>query len=385
MTQRRKEKKLNTHCGDTVLSRLTIPMPLGLDDNGGLMTGPAALSTQTLSWSGSSTLTGNPVAAIKPVFQTVFLLFFTMLIMPPPTTTTKSRSSRKCLTNHPYATKPQPLPNFFTFPPEIRLAIYVFTFTTSEECTLRRLKDIPPRRRSSKQTIIIFPSSILQTNKTIHTEALPIFYASQTFHYSTELNGLFGQPAIPNAYLGWVKHMSIDITVARNTLGKIDSIIAIHTQAILKHCSRLNSFTLHIIKAVGTGLLDIPYAMWKAQSSLLHGASAELLKTLRSRVQELSIVYLGKWHTLHELRMVIADDEDWVQEDRTRWYCWPALSLTRAQNKAVRGREHSRWTDRRSRRDTVHPEKRCIRVFRCRRARDDRESRGQYLEEDVDY
>ena len=298
--------------------------------------------------------------------------------MPQTTEILKRRSNRKCLIDHPYATptKAQPPLSFFTFPPEIRLAIYGFIFTTSEECTLRRLKDVPPRRRSSKQTLTIFPSSILQTNKIIHTEARPIFYASQTFHYSTELNGLFGQPTIPNAYLGWVKHMSIDVTVAKNTLGKVDSIIAIHTRAILKHCSSLSSFTLHIIKAVGTGLHKIMYAYSAAQKSLLEGASAKLLKTLRSRVQELSIVYLGKWYTLHELRKVIADDEDWVQEDRARRYCWPALSLTKAQNEAVRAKQSSeyRYTQHGGRGNFVHPDTASIRAFHCRRAGNVRES-----------
>ena len=290
---------------------------------------------------------------------------------------TKRRSNRKCLINHPYATptKPQPPLSFFTFPPEIRLVIYGFIFTTSEESTLRRSKDVPPRRRSSEQNLTIFPSSILQTNKTIHTEALPIFYASQTFHYSTELNGLFGQPTIPNAYLGWMKHMSIDVTVAKNTLGKVDSVIAIHTRAILKHCTKLSSFTLHMIKAVGTHLLNIMHPYRTAQESLLKGASATLLKALRTRVQQLSIVYLGKWHTLHQLRSAIADDEDWVQEDRDNCHIWRTLSLTKEQNDAVMEKQFRAWTEHGVRGHTVHPDRVCVRVFHCRRAGDFLESR----------
>ena len=288
--------------------------------------------------------------------------------MPRPTKIANRRSGpgRKCLSNHPYATPKKPH-GFFAFPPEICLAIYGFIFTTSEECTLRRLKDVPQRRHSSKQTLTLFPSSILQTNKTIYTEALPIFYASQTFLYSTELNGLFGQPAIPNAYLGWMKHISIDITVAKNTLGKVDSIIAIHTRAILEHCFRLSSFTLHIIKAVEHGLHNnTMYSYSTAQTSLLEGASVELLKALRSRVQQLSIVYLGKWHTLHELRKAIAGDEDWVQGDRC--YTWPGLSLTKEQKQAVRAEQSSRYTEHGGRGNTVHPRRACIRAFHCHRA-----------------
>ncbi|KAM0796918.1 hypothetical protein BDR22DRAFT_892848 [Usnea florida] len=307
-----------------------------------------------------------------------------------PTEITKRRSNRKCLINHPYAsaTKPQPSLSFFTIPTEIRLIIYGLIFTTGEECTLRRSKDVPPRHCSSKQTLIMFPSSILQTNKTIHTEALPIFYGSQTFHYSTELNGLFGQPTIPNAYLGWMKHMSIDVTVAKNTLGKVDSIIAIHTRAILQHCTQLSSFTLHIIKAVKTGLGHImhpysigngphnnKYAYWTAQDSLLKGASAKLLKALRARVQQLSIVYLGKWQTLYPLRNAIADDEDWVQEDRDRCDIWPALSLTKEQNDAVTEKKFRTWTEHDVRGHTIHPNRVCVRAFHCRRAGDFPESR----------
>ena len=169
--------------------------------------------------------------------------------------------------------------------------------------------------------------------------------------------------------------MSIDITVAYNTLGKVDSVIAIHTQAILKHCFKLSSFTLHVIKAIVTGLHNTMYAYSTAQTSLLNGASAKLLKELRSRVQQLSIVYLGKWHTLHELRKAIADDEDWVQEDRDRHDIWPALSLTKEQNEAVRHKQRTRRTAVHSVQGTsVHPEKPCIRVFDCRRAGNVRES-----------
>lgn len=183
--------------------------------------------------------------------------------------------------------------------------------------------------------------------------------------------------------------MSIDVTLAVNTLGKIDSIIAIHTQAILKHCSKLSSFTLHIIKAVESSQLNVAYSLTaKAQRHLLEGASAKLLRTLRSRVQELSIVYLGKWHTLHGLRKAVADDEDWVEADRDGCYGWPALSLMKAQDDAMKARQFSRYLKLCSTgyglHPDLHPDKSCVRVFHCRRAGDLRESREGENEVDVD-
>ena len=179
--------------------------------------------------------------------------------------------------------------------------------------------------------------------------------------------------------------MSIDVTLAINTLEKIDSVIAIHTQAILKHCSKLSSFTLHIIKAVDSSHLNVAYSLTaKAQRHLLEGASAKLLRTLRSRVQELSIVYLGKWQTLHEFRKAIADDEEWVQADRNRDYGWPALSLTKAQDNAMKARQFSRYSEFCSTGCSLHPDKSCVRVFHCRQAADVRESREGESEVDVD-
>ena len=378
MTQNRKEKEASPSTKTVAIQYLYLIIRfrfdcsevMSVDDNSGLMTGAVALSTQTCKLV-RLVNTCRRLGCCYKIGSTKqsLLLFFTILTMPQPTTVTQCRPDSKSPSIHANttATEPQPQISIFTFPPEVRLAIYSFTFTTSENCTLRRLKDVPPRRHFSQQAATLFPSSILQTSKTIHTEALPIFHASQTFHYSTELHGLFGQPTIPNAHLGWLKHMSIDVTVATNTLKKLDSIIAIHTQAILKHCSKLSSFTLHIIPAAEPGHFNVTdHTMAQAETHLLKGGSAKLLKTLQQRIEELSIVYYGNWHTLRKLRKAIAGDKDWVQGDNC--YGWPALSLTEAQDEAVSVKQR-RYTEVGSE-GVVHPHKKCIRAFHCCRAGD---------------
>ena len=276
-------------------------------------------------------------------------------------------SSRASVT----ATGAQHPRGLFALPPEVRLAIYGFLFRTTDKCTLRRLEDIPSQRdRTATRKVKVHNNSILTTCKTFHTEALPLFYASRTFHYTTEHNGLYRQPSILEGCLGWVKHISIDVTVTTHSFTKLDTILATHVQTIIKHCTKLSSFTLHVIPATEPGRPPI-FAISLTEVSFGEGAAAKSLRMLRPRVDQLSVVYFGGWHSLHDLRKAIADDGHWVEEGKC--YSWPGLSLTEAQDDAV---------DVKQRRYTMigsehlnHPHKQCIRIFRTYRSENERYSR----------
>ena len=197
----------------------------------------------------------------------------------------------------------------------------------------------------------------------IHTEALPLFYASQTFHYPAELNGILCRPTIKKAHLKWVRHISIEVTVTTQSYTKLDAIVARQVEEITEHCKTLSSFTLNVIPATESGRPQPPVSLALIPLCFREDGVKTALKTLHARIHELSIVTYGKWETLHHLREAIAGDGRWVEGDKC--YGWPGLTLTKAQDAAVSVRQR-RYTLAGSE-HVVHPHKECIRVFRtCR-------------------
>ena len=291
--------------------------------------------------------------------------------MPRSTPHTQPGPNRRFLSSHATvaATTTQLPTNFFALPLELRIAIYKLLFGMTDKCTLRPLKDHPNATRNIK----LFDTSILTTCRAIYTEALPLFYANQPFHYSTERNGLFRQPAIPKPYLQWVNHLSIDATITMDSYPNTDALIATHVRSIIKHCPKLSTFTLHIIPGSNnltrhnmplslTPPCDTPGEM---------GETAKALRALHPRLDSLSIAIFGGWHTLHDVRKVIADDDHWVEGGKR--YGWPRLSLTEAQREAVNvpqrryalvGNEY-----------IEHPHQQCIRIFHTYRSRKEPEAR----------
>ena len=255
----------------------------------------------------------------------------------------------------------------FALPTEIRLAIYRFSFTTNNECTLRRTEDFMSQKPPVSFFFGFFNTSILTTCKTIYAEALPLFYASQTFHYPAELDCVFRQPSIKHEYLQWVKHLSIDVTLTLQSFKKLEPIVTKHVEKLIKYCPKLSSFTLHVIpasesQAFGTAHF---FMLELIPPTLNKGTAANALRKLRPRLDQLTIVSFGKWETLHHLRKAIASDDQWVEGDKC--YRWPGLSLSVAQEKAVNSKQ--RRYSLAGYEDVVHPHKECVRIFHAFRAK----------------
>ena len=268
--------------------------------------------------------------------------------------------------------------SLFALPPEVRLLLYKALFSITGECTLRRREEARARGR---RPIALFHNAILATCKTVYAEALPLFYASQTFHYSAELDGVFRQPTVLPTHMGLVKHLSIEVSVNAQSFAKLDAIVAMHVHNILKHCINLSSFTLHVIPAAGPN--TPPGTPPRPHSDLLpsqfipdtftEGIAAKVLKLLRLRLHRLSIVTYGGWDTLHHLREAIAADKHWVQGGRCSG--WPGLSLTRAQFTAIMVKQR-RYTVA-GIENVVHPHSQCVRVFHAYGSGLERKSMGK--------
>ena len=249
----------------------------------------------------------------------------------------------------------------FRLPPELRAAVYKALSSSNRKLTLRRPQDAKFRHAH----ITLFDNSILATCKTIHAEALPLFYASQTFHYCAELNGLLRQPAIPEAHLALAKHVSIEATVNSQSATKLDAVIAAHVQTIIRYCVRLSSFTLHVIPAAEPGSFNSSIrSLSLLPTTFSEGIAATQLKTLRPRLDRLSVVTFGGWDTLHHLREAIAEDKQWVEGVKC-WKSWHGLQLTAAQLEAISVKQRNYrlavWDD------VVHPHSQCVRVFHANR------------------
>ena len=248
---------------------------------------------------------------------------------------------------------------FSVLPPEVRCAVYRALFNGTDKCILRRQKDAKARKAPY---MTLFDNTIIRTCKTICAEALPIFYSTQKFHYSAELDGFSRHPPFLLEHTKWVKHLSIEVTVNSQTSKKLDFTVAAHVQTITKHFTTLASFTLHVIPAIETRERSHPTDLSQAQASGVfdQGAAGKALKTLRSKILLLRIVMFGTWDDLHHFRSAIAGDEKWVEGDKC-WGVWPGLRLTRAQDAATEVKQR-RYTLAGSE-NVIHPHKHCIRIF----------------------
>lgn len=227
------------------------------------------------------------------------------------------------------ATLTEPFFTLLSLPAELRLLIYTNIFNTPQKLPLRRLKDVTYNQgeQTKTQNIRLFNNSILLTCKTIYTEALPVFYASQPFHYSTEHNGLSRPPAIPAESLKWIKHISIDITSRAGN--QVDAILTPHVQNILTKCTNLATFTLHLLAAADQTSVTVKSLL---PSLTQTSSTARALRALRSRIHRLTIVSQTPPSALLSFRRGILDDDG-------AWVCelfgeWPRLGLSPAQRKA---------------------------------------------------
>lgn len=91
------------------------------------------------------------------------------------------------------------------------------------------------------------------------------------------------------------------------------------------------------------------------------GETAIALRALRPRLDRLTVVLFGGWHTLLDLRAAIADSEHWVEGRRGGG--WPGLSLDEAQRDTV-GVQQRRYAVAGGG-DVVHPHFQCVRAFHC--------------------
>lgn len=204
--------------------------------------------------------------------------------------------------------QPKEAPTLTSIPVELRLQIYGHVLGPFKH-TLRR-QEVCGLRTETK----LFDTSLLAVNKQTNAETVPIPYAIHTFHY-----GVSRRSSIPSHNLEWLKHASISVTT--RTRGPVDIMLATQVQKLDSCCPVLRTLTLHIMQIN----FDECYGSVVEQLSP-DGLTAKALRTLRPRLDRLSMVTLGDWACLEILReSVTTDDSPWVKEIPN---AWPLVSLS---------------------------------------------------------
>ncbi|MCJ1451070.1 hypothetical protein MMC28_001404 [Mycoblastus sanguinarius] len=197
-------------------------------------------------------------------------------------------------------------PSLITVPIEVRLEIYHKFFEQSTLYVLRRRQD------SNDEEVLehlnhLFDISLLTTCRQIYEEALPIFYRSQTFHRSS--NKVYAPQQLFSVELPLIAHLSLDVEICHKD--RANGLISRRIELFAKHCPKLCTFTIYILR----GNLNRRLTSKLTSTS----ATGRILRHLRSRLDRLSIVFLGCENTLFDLRSGVADESEWFYLNLFTW------------------------------------------------------------------
>lgn len=146
---------------------------------------------------------------------------------------------------------------FTDLPTELRLKVYEYALSGPSNVTLRSHKDLEVRKGRHGQRVRLSYSpnirsiSIFMTSKTLFTEAMPILYDLNRFHYSIlrtipSIQGVFSQFLM---HLHLMQHVSIDYMLSSyaSDISEVDRLVSTRIRSINDGCPRLRTFTLHLL------------------------------------------------------------------------------------------------------------------------------------------
>ena len=204
-------------------------------------------------------------------------------------------------------------PTLTTIATELRLNIYDYLSQTPAEHLLRRRAGIDDKMLFEKLAHT-FDCSILFTCRKIYDEALPVFYASQTFHHSFSSGGFFSN----NPHL--IVNLSIDLV---GNAWNADSALSNIVTEISQQCPQLLTLTIHMLAASSMACFkDFP----------ADSAAGSVLRNLQPRLDSLSFIALGfrSDDAIPRLLRSIAEDRYWssLQLDPGLLHrYWPYLTI----------------------------------------------------------
>lgn len=218
-----------------------------------------------------------------------------------------SSSQGKDIVNHTSLLGPQGS-TLTTIATELRLKIFGYLSRTEAKYLLCRRAGIDDDYMIKNLTHA-FDYSILFTCRKLYQEALPIFYASQTFHHSSTTGGL---PRISNDWrvrkgpmpyfsdkMYLMVNLSMDLDV--NDSGIVDAVLSKQIMEFAQQCPQLRTLTIYLWNGC--------FPDMSAES-----ATGSVLRQLRPCFDSFSILAIG--HISHKalptLRLSIAPEKYWT-------------------------------------------------------------------------
>lgn len=211
---------------------------------------------------------------------------------------------------------------FMDLPTEIRLKVYSYALSDlglvigKTECDNLRV-DYRPKIRNI---------SLLRTSKKVFTEAMPIFYELNRFHYTILRMGPSFYDNLDHfrMHLHLMQHVSINYTVytPRWTISEADEHVCTHVRSITNGCPRLRTFTL---------CLSNPFMHEDGFSASSQTAleMSRLAARLQDKTYRLEWIAIGcEWTKWMHLRDKIAPRKDWLSYVTMEW---PGVSIDQSQ------------------------------------------------------
>ncbi|KAL6716166.1 hypothetical protein ACLMJK_005732 [Lecanora helva] len=208
--------------------------------------------------------------------------------------------------------------SFSTLPVEIRSQIFRFVLTPPPKGPLRRLNDIP----TPHDPVNI---NLLLVSKLFHAETVLDFYRLNTFHFKLDDYADFPSASLGSSNLTALKHVSIASPCT--VRGKSDSSLGKNLEVLSKECPTLKTLTIHLLPIPASdGIIPDEHFI----ACALGSKTAHQLRTLRHRLDRISLVTIGLSDSLLWLRHQISDT--WIIRSHQSW---PALSLPLSQQRVL--------------------------------------------------
>lgn len=230
-------------------------------------------------------------------------------------------------------------------PTELRLDVYEYAFSSPKDVTLRSPKDLEVRKGRHGQRVRspISPGigniSLLIASRRVFTEAIPIFYYMNRFHYTI-------LPTVPSVqgvlrhflmHLHLMQHISIDymLHASASDISEADRLVSTRIQSVTNGCPNLRTFTLHLLTFFQNYDLHRNLSS-DSRTALELSRLAARLPDATNRLESISIVTHGHDLFLTDLLDGIAPRSCWTV---CRPLEWPDISIDEHQKEGMERRE----------------------------------------------
>lgn len=215
---------------------------------------------------------------------------------------------------------------FFGLPPEVRLVIYQYCLVPKGKPTLRNPELVPTRHPCHIQ---LCDNAILRVCRMIYEEAIPVFFASNTFHHSLRCKTIGLSPISSDTLfmrnLQHLRHVSLDVWAgcwSEDFNPAANRLLSKFLDGVRGQCGEsIRSLEIQLVSLASDHSRSVPL--------LGEGITTLAIQKLRPHLQSLTVVgYSSSWphssNVLEEFCLAIAPDEFW---DKRRCRNWPGVSL----------------------------------------------------------